>query len=605
MRPAVRLLALVMSLLVALATPAGAAAAPSGVATHTWTKNMKPLGEALSPVPLANATPGAGVFNSDLAFWGQRAYQGTYNGFNIIDIADPENPVKVLDYNECAPNNPTTGNPSTAGNQGDVVVWGGQESSVKQASLLIRAWNSNATGQSCGGDPLPDSFEGLNIFDLGDELNPDHIGFVDLPNGSHTLTLVPDLEHDRLLVYVSASGGETGIQIVEVPLADPGAASPIHFEPSGIGTQPNFVTIDAPSSAAGSYGASGAAFGPAPTLAGTSGDVVLVDDGVAVEAGATVNDGCEPYTVPAGSLALVDRGFCGFVVKAAIAQAAGAAGLIVANNAAGAPITMGGTDPSIVIPAVMVSQTDGAVIKAGLPATGTISANPTPSRSCHDTGVILGDVQLAGCAGGNGFTVWSLDPADGGSLEDPALLYSRVVPGVSVGHSASFSWDGEVLIFGHEPGGGSQAQCQETSSETNRSLFFFDARTGDPLGTFVHPRPQTNLENCTWHNYNAVPTDKGYVLVSGSYQSGVSVIDFTNPASATEIGYADPAPLVNPDNAAAIELGGDWSTYWYDGRIYESDISRGLFVWNLTDSAVAGAMKLGHSNPQTQEVSIP
>jgi hypothetical protein len=185
------------------------------------------------------------------------------------------------------------------------------------------------------------------------------------------------------------------------------------------------------------------------------------------------------------------------------------------------------------------------------------------------------------------------------------LLYSRVVPGVTIGHSASFSWDGEVLIFGHEPGGGGQAQCQATSSETNRSLFFFDARTGDPLGTFVHPRPQTNLENCTWHNYNVVPTDKGYILVSGNYQSGVSLIDFTNPAGVTEIAYADPAPLVNPDNPAAIELGGDWSTYWYDGRIYESDITRGLFVWNLTDNAVAGAMKLGHSNPQTQEFSIP
>jgi hypothetical protein len=605
MRPAVRLFALVMSLLVALATPTGAAAAPSGVATHTWTKNMKPLGEALSPVPLANATPGASVFNSDLAFWGQRAYQGTYNGFNIIDISDPENLVKVLDYNECAPDNPTTGNPTTAGNQGDVAVWGSQDANVKQASLLIRAWNSNATGQSCGGDPLPASFEGLNIFDLSDELNPDHIAFVDLPNGSHTLTLVPDLAQDRLLVYASASAGESGIQVVEVPLADPAAASPIHFEPSGLGTLPNTVTIDAPSSAAGSYGASGAAFGPAPTVAGVSGNVVLVDDGDETGVGATVNDGCEAYTLPAGSLALVDRGFCSFVVKAAMAQATGAVGLIVANNAAGAPITMGGTDPSITIPSVMVSQADGAVIRTGLPANGTISANPTPPRTCHDTGVILGDVNLAACAGGNGFSVWSLDPADGGSLEDPALLYSRVVPGVTIGHSASFSWDGEVLIFGHEPGGGGQAQCQATSSETNRSLFFFDARTGDPLGTFVHPRPQTNLENCTWHNYNVVPTNKGYILVSGSYQSGVSVIDFTNPAAVTEIAYADPAPLVNPDNPAALELGGDWSTYWYDGRIYESDITRGLFVWNLTDRAVAGAMKLGHSNPQTQEFSIP
>ena len=101
-----------------------------------------------------------------------------------------------------------------------------------------------------------------------------------------------------------------------------------------------------------------------------------------------------------------------------------------------------------------------------------------------------------------------------------------------------------------------------------------------------------------------VPTDKRYVLVAGNYQSGISVVDFTAPGHAFEIAYADPDPLVNPDNPAAIELGGDWSTYWYDGRIYESDITRGLIIWNLSDKAVAGAMKLGHLNPQTQETSF-
>lgn len=38
---------------------------------------------------------------------------------------------------------------------------------------------------------------------------------------------------------------------------------------------------------------------------------------------------------------------------------------------------------------------------------------------------------------------------------------------------------------------------------------------------------------------------------------------------------------------------------------YESDIRRGLIVWKLSDDAVAGAMKLGRLNPQTQETSFP
>jgi hypothetical protein len=434
---------------------------------------------------------------------------------------------------------------------------------------------------------------------VSDPSNPTAVAFVETDCGSHTATGVPDLDNSRLLIYSSSSNASCpGIDIIEVPLDDPASASLLRFELSG--RFPNLVMVDPPSAAAGTYEATGAAFGPAPDATGISGSIVLVDDGVG-----TTTDGCEPLVgFPAGAIALVDRGTCGFVVKVGNAQAAGASAVIVGNNVAGLPITMGGTDATIVIPSVMVSLDDANVIKAGLPATGTVSSNPAPAaalRSCHDTGVILGDVNLVSCAGGNGFSVWSTNAADGGSLEDPALLYSQAITGVSIGHSASFTWDGEVLVFGHEPGGGAQAQCQATSSEVNRSLFFFEARSGNALGTLVHPRPQTANENCSWHNYNIVPTDKRYVMVSGNYQSGVSVIDFTDPANAVEVAYADPAPLSD----TSLILGGDWSTYWYDGRIYESDIRRGLIVWNLSSNVVAGAKKLGHLNPQTQEFSIP
>jgi hypothetical protein len=221
-------------------------------------------------------------------------------------------------------------------------------------------------------------------------------------------------------------------------------------------------------------------------------------------------------------------------------------------------------------------------------------------RSCHDTGVILGSAMLAACAGGNGFTVLSLGGASGGTLENPVVLYSATVPRVSIGHSAGFTWDGKVLIFGHEPGGGTQPRCQVSSTVFERTLFFYEARTGIPLGGFLHPRPQTATENCTWHNYNVVPLRTRYVLVSGNYQSGISVVDFTKPNGAVEIAYADPAPL-NPNQ---LVTGGDWSTYWYNGRIYESDITRGLLVWRLQSQAVRGARTLHHLNPQTTEFTI-
>jgi hypothetical protein len=574
--------------IVMLLLPLQALADPveDAVSTFEYTQNMHPQGYSARVVPPSG--PGAGVFNSDLAFWENLAFEGTYEGFRIIDVDDPEDPVEVVNFTDCVQG-------TTTGNQGDVIVWD---------DILVRSWNSPAPagGRDCGGVFTPAGEEGLHVFDISDPANPVGLAFVATPCGSHTATGVPDVDNGRLLVYNSSSSsaaGCQGIDIVEVPIDDPSTASYLRFESSGdpAVTQPNLVTIDPPSAAAGAYQASGAAFGPLPTESGIAGDIALVDDGTAAP-----SEGCSPLVgFPAGAIALVDRGTCAFTQKVSNAQAAGAIAVIVANNAPGDPFTMGGADPTITIPAVMVTQADGNTIKAGLPATGSVAAQALAPRSCHDTGVILGDVNLVACAGGNGFSVWSLDPADGASLTDPQVVYSKAIPGVSIGHSASFTWDGEVLIFGHEPGGGGQAQCQATSSEVNRTLFFFEASTGDPLGTFLHPRPQGPTENCTWHNYNVVPTDKRYVLVSGNYQSGISVVDFTDPMNATEVAYADPAPL----SETSLVVGGDWSTYWYDGRIYESDITRGLIIWNLSSNVTAGAKKLGHLNPQTQETSFP
>ena len=595
MRSSPRLALVSLVALMALALPLAASAdVAEAVSTFTYSKNMHPLGYSARTVPLTGT--GSGLFNSDLAFWGKTAAQGTYEGFRLVDISDPENPTQIVNFTGCVEGTAT-------GNQGDVILWG---------NILVRSWNSPtpAGGAVCGGVATPAGQEGVHIFDISNPASPVGLAFVPTPCGSHTATGVPDVANGRLLVYNSPSSGNVacrGIDIISVPLGNPAGASYLRFESSGInvlgGGLENLVTIDPPSSAAGDYGAAGAAFGPAPTPAGVSGAVVVALD-PADTAGPSTTDGCSPLTnaaAVAGNIAVVDRGSCNFTVKVKNAQNAGAVGVIVVNNVPGDPGLMGGADPTITIPSVQVSQADGNTIKAGLPATGTIRSNPRPSRSCHDTGVILGSVNLAACAGGNGFTVWSIGPPGGGSLTDPAFLHQTVVPGVSIGHSASFTWDGEILIFGHEPGGGGEARCQATSSVVDRTLFFFDARTGTSAGTFLHPRPQTSTENCTWHNYNVVPTDKRYVLVSGNYQSGISVLDFTDPANATEIAFADPAPL----STTSLIGGGDWSSYWYDGHIYESDMKRGLIVWDLSDNVVAGAKKLGHLNPQTQETSFP
>ncbi|MFU8854838.1 M36 family metallopeptidase, partial [Micromonospora sp. SL1-18] len=134
---------------------------------------------------------------------------------------------------------------------------------------------------------------------------------------------------------------------------------------------PNAVTIDG-GSAAGTYQAEYARFTLAPTSAGFSGEVVLVDDGV----GAT-GDGCTAHSLPSGAIAVVDRtSSCNYYTQVVNAEKAGAAAVVVVNNVAGNPAVMSGSmNPAVGIPAVMVSQADGKTIKAGLPASGKVHRN--------------------------------------------------------------------------------------------------------------------------------------------------------------------------------------------------------------------------------------
>jgi hypothetical protein len=135
------------------------------------------------------------------------------------------------------------------------------------------------------------------------------------------------------------------------------------------------------SGAVGPFGAIRAAWSPTLNTTGVSGTAVLVNDGVAgagTPAG-TVNDGCEPFTIPAGAIAVMDRGFCGFAVKAGNAQAAGASGIVVVNNVAGGPIVMGGAPTvPITIPGLMIGLEDRAAFTSVLPTSVTLRLKDPP-----------------------------------------------------------------------------------------------------------------------------------------------------------------------------------------------------------------------------------
>ena len=140
---------------------------------------------------------------------------------------------------------------------------------------------------------------------------------------------------------------------------------------------PDLLTINSPTSIAGSYFSSTAGFGPPiPSIPLTEDLVLVLDDGT------DPTDGCETIlngAEIAGKIALVRRGGCTFAAKVEACQAQGAVGVIIMNNQGGAPIAMGGSSSIVTIPSVMVSQADGntlvSTINGGDIVNGTI-VNP-------------------------------------------------------------------------------------------------------------------------------------------------------------------------------------------------------------------------------------
>jgi hypothetical protein len=149
-----------------------------------------------------------------------------------------------------------------------------------------------------------------------------------------------------------------------------------HDLPTVLSLGTPLLRVNSPGSVAGVYAVGTAAFGPALSNPGVTGNVVAaLDDANAT--GPTTFDACTAITNAsdvAGKIALVSRGTCGFVVKVKNAQLAGAIGVLVADNAAGSPPAgLGGADPTITIPSVRISLADGTTLRAAL-TSGTVNA---------------------------------------------------------------------------------------------------------------------------------------------------------------------------------------------------------------------------------------
>ncbi|PRX95520.1 LVIVD repeat-containing protein [Allonocardiopsis opalescens] len=162
--------------------------------------------------------------NSDLAFTGDYAVAGNYNGFTIYDIRNPRRPRTVSQV-------------LCPGGQGDVTVSG---------DLLYFSVDYPRDSESCASAAWAPggatAWEGVRIFDISDKRNPQYVAAVATQCGSHTHTVIPSDDGETDYVYVSSydiSRGAPGcepphdlVSIIEVPVDAP--------ETAAVAAQPNF-----------------------------------------------------------------------------------------------------------------------------------------------------------------------------------------------------------------------------------------------------------------------------------------------------------------------------------------------------------------------------
>jgi hypothetical protein len=199
---------------------------------------------------------------------------------------------------------------------------------------------------------------------------------------------------------------------------------------------------------------------------------------------------------------------------------------------------------------------------------------PQDSNQCHDITVYSAMGLAAGACSGNGLLLDIKDPVN------PKRLDAVNDPNYAYWHSASFSNDGKKVLFTDEWGGGMGARCRANDPIKwgADAVFRIEDNKLKFANYYKMPAAQGDSENCVAHNGSLIPIPGRDVMVQAWYQGGISVVDFTDSEHPAEIAYFDRGPIY-PN---MLVLGGHWSAYWYNGRIYGSEIARGLDIFELT-----------------------
>ena len=237
--------------------------------------------------------------------------------------------------------------------------------------------------------------------------------------------------------------------------------------------------------------------------------------------------------------------------------------------------------------------------------------NAAGPRNCHDVTAYPAMHLLAGACGSYGLLVDISNP------EKPVRLDAVADTNFSLWHTAVFSNDGSKVVFTDEWGGGTSPNCQgihPLEMGGNTMLTIGADRKFTQHSYFKIPTAQGANENCVSHNGSLVPVPGRDIMVQGWYQGGVDVTDFTDPDKPVELAYFDRGPVDAPATDGAPNsrtrgtIGGSWGAYWYNGRIYSSEMARGFDILELVPGPILSANEIaaaklvqwGEFNPQSQ-----
>ena len=207
---------------------------------------------------------------------------------------------------------------------------------------------------------------------------------------------------------------------------------------------------------------------------------------------------------------------------------------------------------------------------------GDDTQDTNTTNQCHDITVFPSANLAAGACSGNGILFDISDPYN------PKRLDVVTDVGFAYWHSATFNNDGTKVIFTDEWGGGGRARCRAWDPLDWGADAIYDIVENklEFKSHYKMPAPQLETENCVAHNGSIIPIPNRDIFVQAWYQGGISIMDFTDSSNPIEIAYFDRGPILED----ILITGGYWSTYFYDGFIYGTEITRGLDVFKLLPS---------------------